>query len=131
MDMLYSIEKALGIIVSVEPNQTSVLEANVIADVLKELQNSGFKLDITNNGEYGQAYVENEWGNALLHLKSGCKGTIVVSDCNGVSLRLYFEFDIHDSILVAATSNDCELVGIAHKMIKVAQEKQQTRYMAA
>lgn len=131
MDMLFSIEKALGVVVSVEPSNTTVLEANVVAHILEQLQENGFKLELTNNGEYTHAYVENEWGNALLHLRSGHKATIVVLDCNGVSLRLYFEYNATDSILVDATSNSLYLLEIARSFVKTAYEKYQNTSLAA
>lgn len=131
MDMLFSIEKALDVVVSVEPSNTTVLEANVVAHTLEQLQESGFKLELTNNGEYTHAYVENEWGNALLHLRSGNKATVVVLDHNGVSLRLYFEYNATDSILVDATSSSSYLLEIARSFVKRAYVKYKNASQAA
>lgn len=131
MDMLYDIETALDVVVSVELSNTTVMEAKVVAHTLEQLQENGFKLELTNNGEYTHAYVENEWGNALLHLKSSHKATIVVLDRNGASLRLYFEYNATDSILVDCTSNSLDLVETAHSFVKTAYEKHQNTSLAA
>lgn len=131
MDMLYSIEKALGTVVSVEPNTTTILEANVISHTLEQLQGNGFNLELTNNGEYTHSYVENEWGNALLHLKSSHKATIVVKDRKGFSLRLYFEYNATDSILVDCTSNSRDLIETARSFVKTAYDKYKNTSLAA
>lgn len=123
--MLFSIENAFEAVISVEPNARSVQQGRVLAFVLNEFKNLNLRLDLTNNGEYTNAYVENDWGNALLHLKSGNKATIVVLDQSGSSLRLYFEFDRTDekSILADATSNSFYLKKLAIDYMEMAYKE--------